>query len=107
MHVNNLKLYRMCLYLYIHNKYTQNIHISWKKNFILDAINHLTSLIKTKSEMNEMGLNQIQIRIISIWIKSDQIISWIRKPGPIYIYILDDRVNNNIRLIVVPVEMYR
>ncbi len=73
----------------------------------LIMINHLTSLIKTKSEMNEMGLNQIQIRIISIWIKSDQIISWIRKPGPVYIYILDDRVNNNIRLIVVPVEMYR
>ncbi len=36
----------MCVYLYIHNKYTQYTHIySVNKTFILDAINHLTVLI--------------------------------------------------------------
>ncbi len=38
----------MCLYLYIHNKYTQYTHIYYvNKTFILNAINHLTALIKT------------------------------------------------------------
>ncbi len=31
----------MCVYLYVHNKYTQYTHIYYvNKNFILDAINH-------------------------------------------------------------------
>ncbi len=29
----------MCLYLYMHNKYTQYTHIMETKTFILDAIN--------------------------------------------------------------------
>ncbi len=33
----------MCVYLYIHNKYTQYTLIYYvNKNFLLDAINHLT-----------------------------------------------------------------
>ncbi len=38
----------MCVFLYIHNKYTQHTHIYYvNKNFyfILDAINCLTELI--------------------------------------------------------------
>ncbi len=30
----------MCVYLYIHNKNTQNTHILCNKNFFLYAINH-------------------------------------------------------------------
>ncbi len=36
----------MCLYLYIHNKYTQYTLVYYvNKTFILDAINRLTALI--------------------------------------------------------------
>ncbi len=36
----------MCLYLYIHNKYTQYTHIYCvNKNFYFDAINRLTALV--------------------------------------------------------------
>ncbi len=36
----------MCVYLYIHNKYTQHTHIYCvNKTFILDPINRLTALI--------------------------------------------------------------
>ncbi len=36
----------MCLYLYMHNKYTQYTLVYYvNKNFILDAINRLTALI--------------------------------------------------------------
>ncbi len=41
MHVNILKIYvHVCVYVYIHNKYTQYTHIYYvNKSFILDAIN--------------------------------------------------------------------
>ncbi len=36
----------MCMYLYIHNKYTQHTHIYYvNKKFISDAINCLTALL--------------------------------------------------------------
>ncbi len=36
----------MCLYLYMHNKYTQYTLVYYvNKTFILDAINRLTALI--------------------------------------------------------------
>ncbi len=37
----------MALYIYTHNKYTQNMHIMQTKN-ILDAINQMTALINIK-----------------------------------------------------------
>ncbi len=37
----------MCLYLYIHNKYTQYTHILCKQKLILDAINRLIALNKS------------------------------------------------------------
>ncbi len=37
----------MCVYLYIHNKYTQYTHILYKQKLILDAINRLKALIIT------------------------------------------------------------
>ncbi len=49
MHVNIFKIYMyicMCVYLYIHNKYTQYTHIYHvNKNFYFDAINRLTALV--------------------------------------------------------------
>ncbi len=33
-------IYYMYVYLYIHNKYTQNTYIMQRKTFILYAINH-------------------------------------------------------------------
>ncbi len=38
----------MCVYLYIHNKYTQYTHIHYVNKLILDAINRLTALIYNK-----------------------------------------------------------
>ncbi len=40
-------IYILCVYLYIHNKYTQYTYIYYVNNFlfILDAINHLTALL--------------------------------------------------------------
>ncbi len=35
----------MCVYLYIHNKYTQYIHIVCKQTYILNAINGFAALI--------------------------------------------------------------
>ncbi len=37
----------MCVYLYIHNKYTQNTYIMQTRTIILDAINRLTALVVT------------------------------------------------------------
>ncbi len=37
--------YGICIYLYIHNKYTHSTHIYYAKQpFILDVINRLTAL---------------------------------------------------------------
>ncbi len=43
----NIDYMCVCVYLYIHNKYTQHTHILCKQKLILDVINHLTALIKT------------------------------------------------------------
>ncbi len=46
--VNTCKYFKYILYVFvfIHNKYTQKQHIYYEnKNFILDAINHLTALL--------------------------------------------------------------
>ncbi len=44
-HVNTSKIYTcMCVYLYIHNKYTQNTCIMQTKSVIMDVINRLTAL---------------------------------------------------------------
>ncbi len=41
VHVNIFKIYNVCVYLYMHNTYTQYTHIYYvNKIFILDAINH-------------------------------------------------------------------
>ncbi len=49
MHVNTCKyfqnIYCTCVYLYIHNKYTQYTHILYKQKLILDAINRCPALI--------------------------------------------------------------
>ncbi len=39
-------VYTVCVYLYIHNKYTPYTQILCKQKLILDAINRLTALIK-------------------------------------------------------------
>ncbi len=48
----------MCLYLYIHNKYTQHTHIMQTKTLILDAINHekMRSFDSTKKNIFEIKL---------------------------------------------------
>ncbi len=44
----------MCVYLYIHNKYTKYTHINYiNKTFILDAINHLTTLMRILLKTNK------------------------------------------------------
>ncbi len=44
----------MCVYLYIHNTYTQYIHTYYvkKKTFILVSINHLTGLVYIHRNIN-------------------------------------------------------
>ncbi len=37
------------MYLYIHNKYTQNTHIYYAKKYILNAINCLIALLKREN----------------------------------------------------------
>ncbi len=48
IHVNIFKIYTVCVYLYIHNKYTKYTHILFKQKLSfwmrLIAINHLTAL---------------------------------------------------------------
>ncbi len=46
----------MCVYLYIHNKYTQYIHIVCKQTYILNAINGFAALIMyaKKKKLNEL-----------------------------------------------------
>ncbi len=78
----------MCVYLYIHNKYTQNTHtyIMQTKTFILYAINHLTALVQTFGVGKIMFLKEVSyahqscIYLIIITIKKKKI--------NIYIYIL-------------------
>ncbi len=53
VHVNIFKIYNVCVYLYMHNKYTQYTHIYYvNKNFILDAINRLIALINITFFLN-------------------------------------------------------
>ncbi len=47
----------MCVYLFIHNKYTQNIMKT--KTFILDAINRLTTRILTNVNLDILKFKRV------------------------------------------------